>query len=313
MTEQMNYQTGPAGPAPQYRQPSMLGNLVKAEFRKTTTTGLWWGLMIPTVLIALGWALATGAIGKGLMDVVTSEDAEQLTDLIGISPDQWQVSLFGMARSINVATIFPMIFGGMAISNEIRHRTITTTFLTAPTRVAALGAKMLVYVAWGAIYGLAIVAAVSIGIAITSDVDALPSAGGWLAMAGVGVLSSILMTMFGVGVGALMTSVVGTTVVLLLYMLIIENGLQLVLSTQGLPELIGFLPNGAVNGLTGSVASSLFLSTAGVVPTELEDVLRAIAGALGAFDWWLSGLIFLVWTGLFFLGGWAATQRRDIT
>jgi ABC-2 type transport system permease protein len=172
---------------------------------------------------------------------------------------------------------------------------------------------MLVYIAWGAIYGLAIVASVSIGIALTSDSGALPSAGGWLALAGVGVLASILMTMFGVGVGALMTSTVGTTVVLILYMLIIENGIQLVLAAQELPDIIGFLPNGAVNGMTGSVASSLFLSNAGVVPDELVDVMRAVAGALGAFDWWLSGLIFLVWAGLFFLGGWAATQRKDIT
>ncbi|MFC6090232.1 hypothetical protein [Saccharothrix lopnurensis] len=290
-----------------------MGNLIKAEFRKTTTTGLWWGLMIPTVLLALGWALGTGAIGKSIMDVVSSSEAEELTRLLGVDPSQWQVSVFGIARSINVATIFPMIFGGLAISNEIHRKTITTTFLTAPNRVAAMTAKMLVYIAWGAIYGVAIVAAVSIGIALTSDAGALPSAGGWLALAGVGILSSILMTMFGVGVGALMTSTVATTVVLILYMLIIENGIQLVLAAQELPDVIGFLPNGAVNGLTGSVASSLFLANAGVVPDELVEVLRAVAGALGAFDWWLSGLIFLVWSGLFFLAGWAATQRKDIT
>jgi len=290
-----------------------MGNLIKSEFRKTTTTGLWWGLMIPTVLLALGWALGTGAIGKSIMDVVSSSEAEELTRLLGVDPSQWQVSVFGIARSINVATIFPMIFGGLAISNEIHRKTITTTFLTAPNRVAAMTAKMLVYIAWGAIYGVAIVASVSIGIALTSDAGALPSAGGWLALAGVGVLSSILMTMFGVGVGALMTSTVATTVVLILYMLIIENGIQLVLAAQELPDVIGFLPNGAVNGLTGSVASSLFLANAGVVPDELVEVLRAVAGALGAFDWWLSGLIFLVWSGLFFLAGWAATQRKDIT
>ncbi|MFC0065325.1 hypothetical protein ACFFQW_16145 [Umezawaea endophytica] len=288
-------------------------NLVKAEFRKTTTTGLWWGIMIPTVLIALGWALGTGAIGKSIMDVVNSSDAENLTELLGIDSSQWQVSVFGMARSINIATVFPMIFGGLAISNEISRRTITTTFLTAPNRVAALTAKLLVYVAWGAIFGLAIVAAVSIGIVFTSDSAALPDAAGWIAMAGVGILSSILMTMFGVGVGALMTSPIATTIVLILYMLILENGIQLVLAAQGVPSIIGFLPNGAVNGLTGSVAANLFLSTAGVVPDELNEVIRGIAGALGAFDWWLSGLIFLVWTAVFFLGGWAATQRKDIT
>ncbi|PSL58602.1 ABC-2 type transport system permease protein [Saccharothrix carnea] len=290
-----------------------MGNLIKAEFRKTTTTGLWWGLMIPTVLLAFGWALGTGAIFKTVSDFMGSSDAEELATLLNVDPSQWQMSVFGIARSINVATIFPMIFGGLAIANEINRKTITTTFLTAPNRVSALGAKMVVYVLWGAIFGVAIVASVSIGIALTSNSGSLPDAGGWLALAGVGILSSILMTMFGVGVGALMTSVVGTTVVLLLYMLIVENGLQLVLSSQGVPEIIGFLPNGAVNGLTGSVASSLFLANAGVVPDEMVEVLRAIAGALGAFDWWLSGLIFLVWTALFFLGGWAATQRKDIT
>lgn len=290
-----------------------MGNLIKAEFRKTTSTGLWWGLMIPTVLIALGWALGTGAIFKSFTDFMSGSEAEDLTVMLGIDPSQWQMSLFGMARSINVATIFPMIFGGLAISSEINRKTITTTFLTAPTRVSSLAAKMIVYIVWGAIFGLAIVASVSIGVAITSDANALPDAGGWLALAGVGILSSILMTMFGVGVGALMTSVVGTTVVLLLYMLIVENGIQWVLASQDLQQVIGFLPNGAVNGLTGSVASSLFLANAGVVPDELEEGLRAIAGALGSFDWWLSGLIFLVWTALFFVGGWAATQRKDIT
>ncbi|MCC8250571.1 ABC transporter permease subunit [Saccharothrix luteola] len=290
-----------------------MGNLIKAEFRKTTTTGLWWGLMIPTVLLAFGWALGTGAIFKTVSDFMNSSDAEELATLLNVDPSQWQMSVFGIARSINVATIFPMIFGGLAIANEINRKTITTTFLTSPNRVSALGAKMIVYILWGAIFGVAIVASVSMGIALTSDAGSLPDAGGWLALAGVGVLSSILMTMFGVGVGALMTSVVGTTVVLLLYMLIVENGIQLVLASQGLPEIIGFLPNGAVNGLTGSVASSLFLSNAGVVPEDMVEALRAFAGALGAFDWWLSGLIFLVWSALFFLGGWAATQRKDIT
>ncbi|MER5266673.1 hypothetical protein ABTZ99_31735 [Actinosynnema sp. NPDC002837] len=290
-----------------------MGNLIKSEFRKTTTTGLWWGLMIPTVLLAFGWALGTGAIFKTVSDIMNNDEAAELTALLNVDPSQWQMSVFGIARSINVATIFPMIFGGLAIANEINRKTITTTFLTSPNRVSALAAKMIVYILWGAIFGIAIVASVSIGIALTSNSGSLPDAGGWLALAGVGVLSSILMTMFGVGVGALMTSVVGTTVVLLLYMLIVENGIQLVLASQGLPEIIGFLPNGAVNGMTGSVASSLFLSNAGVVPEDMVEFLRAIAGALGAFDWWLSGLVFLVWTALFFLGGWAATQRKDIT
>jgi ABC-2 type transport system permease protein len=34
---------------------------------------------------------------------------------------------------------------------------------------------------------------------------------------------------------------------------------------------------------------------------------------MGAFDWWLSALIFLGWVAVFFAGSWALLQRRDIT
>ncbi|MQA12516.1 MAG: ABC transporter permease subunit [Pseudonocardiaceae bacterium] len=289
-----------------------MGNLIKAEFRKVLTTKLWWALLIPTVLLALGWSLATGAIGTELTNALESSEARTLQRALGVNSDEWLVSVFGMARSINIAMLFPLIFGGLAISNEVSRKTITTTFLTAPTRVAALTAKMINYVVWGAIYGVAIVATVSLGIVITSDSDRLPAAGGWLGLAGVGILMSILMTLFGIGIGALIRSVPGTVVTLLLYFLLLENALQLGLAGQ-LPEIGGFLPNGSANGMTGSVATDIFLGAAGVVPDEIEFTVRSIAGALGAFDWWLSGLIFLGWTLVAFGGGWWSTQQRDVT
>ncbi|GGU62923.1 ABC transporter permease subunit [Lentzea flava] len=290
-----------------------MGNLVQAELRKTTTTGLWWGLLIPTAVLALGWGLATGLFGKFFVDFASTSDLEEVSDFLGVTPDQWKVTLFGMARAINISTIFPMVFGAMAISGEINRRTITTTFLTAPSRMHAMLAKMLVYVLWGAIYGLAIMLFLGIGVVLTSSSGQLPDAGGWAMLALACVLSSILMTMFGVGVGALIPNVAGTIVLLLLYFLVIENVLHFVLAYLEVPTVIGFLPNGSINGLTGSVAVDLFLSSAGVVPPEVEDVLRAIAGAGGALDWWWSGLVFLGWAGVVFAGGWAVTQSKDIT
>lgn len=290
----------------------MMANLLKAEFRKVTTTNLWWGLLIPTVALALGWALATGAIGAEFVELASTSDAEALQRLMGVDSSNWLVSVFGMARSINIATLFPLIFGGLAISNEVSKKTITTTFLTAPTRVAALTAKMLNYVIWGAIYGVAIVASVSIGIALTTDADRLPGAAAWLSLAGVGVLLSILMTLFGIGIGALIRNVPGTVVLLILYFLLLENALQLGLAGQ-LPNLGGFLPNGSADGMTGSVAAQIFLESAGTVPDQVEFLARTLAGGLGAFDWWASGLIFFGWTLAAFGGGWAATQTRDVT
>ncbi|WP_112269045.1 ABC-2 transporter permease [Lentzea terrae] len=290
-----------------------MGNLVQAELRKTTTTGLWWGLLIPTAVLALGWGLSTGLLGKYFVDFASTSEVDEVSDFLGVTPDQWKVSLFGIARAINISTIFPMVFGALAISGEINRRTITTTFLTAPSRMQALLAKMLVYVLWGAVYGLAIMLFLGIGVVLTSNAGQLPDAGGWVTLTLVCVLSSVLMTMFGVGIGALIPNVAGSIVLLLLYFLVIENVLHLVLAYLEVPAVIGFLPNGSINGLTGSAAVDLFLSTAGVVPPEIEDVLRAIAGAGGALDWWWSGLVFLGWSGIVFAGGWALTQSKDIT
>ncbi|MFS8096380.1 ABC transporter permease [Lentzea alba] len=291
-----------------------MGNLVQAELRKTTTTGLWWGLLIPTVLVAFGGGQLSGLIGQWFVDLTSTSDAEQLSDMLGVTPDQWKFSLFGIARSINLATMFPLIFGALAISSEIGQRTITTTFLTAPSRMHTMLAKMLVYALWGAIYGLAIMASVAIGVILTSEPGQRPDAGGWAMIALVCVLASVLMTMFGVGLGALVPHTAGVVVLLIMYFLVVENALQLGLRIGGVPEtVVGFLPNGSVDGLTGSVVVDLFLSKAGVVPPEAIEVLRMFAGAGGAQAWWLSGLIFLGWVGAVFGGGWALVARKDIT
>ncbi len=291
-----------------------MGNLVQAELRKTTTTGLWWGLLIPTVLVALGGGLLTGLLGRAFVDFTSSADAEQLSEVLGVTPDQWKFSLFGIARSINLTTMFPMIFGALALSGEIGRRTITTTFLTAPSRMHTMLAKLLVYAMWGAIYGLAIMGFIALGAVLTSHPGQLPDAGGWAMLTLVCVISSILMTMFGVGLGGLVPNAAGVTVLLVMYFLVIENAAQFFVRLAGGPEaIVGFLPNGAVDGLTGSVVADLFLAKAGVVPAEAVDVLRILAGAGGAQAWWLSGLIFLGWVGLAFGGSWALMTRKDIT
>ncbi len=41
--------------------------------------------------------------------------------------------------------------------------------------------------------------------------------------------------------------------------------------------------------------------------------MRGIAGAPGALTLWLSGLLFLAWTGIFFVLGILRNRNRDIT
>lgn len=301
-----------------------MGRLIKAEFRKILTTKLWWALLIPAVLLAIGWAWGVSALTSDIVDDVSDEEILRTFD---IRIDELSWSSIALTRSMNIATIFPMIFGALALASEISRKTITTSFLTAPNRGSLLGAKALTYVAWGLIYGVVIGLGASIGTAIGSNSDYLPAGGDWFLIVLSGVLGCLLWTLLGLGVGALLGSPVGALVLLLIYSLIVGPIGDIVMTglTEG-STLAGFLPNGSANGLTGSTASQLLftqvqdliLNVGGgsVSPDDeesFEEVVRALAGAPGALTLWLSGLVFLIWTAVFFGLGILRNRTRDIT
>jgi hypothetical protein len=176
-----------------------MGNLIKAEFRKTLTTKSWWGLMIPTALLAFGFAMGWGAVTNDFSDYLGGSDTREITAALGIQTGQLPVGLLALGHGINIGTIFPMIFGVFALAGEYTKKTITTTFLTAPNRGSALTAKMITYIVWGAIYGVLIVAVASLGTVLTVDSSRLPTTSQWLGMLGAGVLATILATLFGMG------------------------------------------------------------------------------------------------------------------
>ncbi|WP_236789185.1 ABC transporter permease [Amycolatopsis sp. GM8] len=294
-----------------------MGRLLVAEFRKTFTTKLWWALMIPAVLLAFGFALGWGAFANEIGDVLTSSETQIIAQALGIQTGNLPMGLLAIGHGINIGLTFAVIFGVFALAGEYRSKTITTTFLTAPNRVSVLTAKMLTYAVWGAIYGLAVAAVSSLGIAITVDGSRLPTSGQWLGVIGASVLAGVLSTLFGIGVGAVWNSVVGSVVTLVIYLLIIENVLVLLFYGLWRVDWLGaVLPNGTMNGIVGAIGAQAF-GAAGVklpgLDAETQWSLQYIAGAPGALSWWASALVFFAWTAVFFAGGWAVNQRRDIT
>lgn len=294
-----------------------MGNLIKAEMRKVLTTKSWWGLLIPAFGLALLFALGWGAFSNEVGDILDSEDTQQITQALGIQTGELPMGLLAIAHGINIGLTFAVILGVFAVAGEFGKKTITTTFLTAPNRPMALGAKMVTYVCWGALYGIAVAAASSLGIMFVVDGERLPTSSQWLGVVGASVLAGVLSTLFGVGVGALWKSVVGSVVTLTIYMLIIEN--LLVFFSYGLWRLDwlgGVLPNGTMNGIVGAIGAEAFGAAGVKIPgmdEEAQWLLQYTAGAPGAFSWWASALIFLAWTLAFFGGGWIVNQRRDIT
>ncbi|NKQ58078.1 ABC transporter permease subunit [Amycolatopsis sp. K13G38] len=294
-----------------------MGRLINAEFRKTLTTKSWWGLMIPAVVFAFGFALGWGAFANKVGDVLSSRETQLIAEALGISTGNLPMGLLAIGHGINIGLTFPVIFGVFALAGEYSKKTITTTFLTAPNRVSVLSAKMITYSIWGAIYGLIVAAASSLGIVLTVNSERLPTAGQWLGVVGAAVLAGILATLFGIGVGAVWNSVVGSVITLTIYLLIVEN--VLVLLFYGLWHvdwLGGVLPNGTMNGIVGAIGAQAFGAAGVKVPgldQETQWTLQYVAGAPGAFSWWASALVFLAWTMVFFVGGWISNQRRDIT
>jgi ABC-2 type transport system permease protein len=293
-----------------------MGNLIKAEFRKTLSLNTWWVLLIPLALVAFWLTFAWGKITNDFADFLGSDDARQVTELIGLDPAKVPVGLLALAHGVNIAQLVPGLFGIFALAGEYRSKTITTTFLTAPNRISALTAKMLTYVGWGAIYGLVSFGVSALAVMVSVDSGRWPSAGQWLAALGGTVLASVLVTLFGIGFGAVLRSVPLAVVLFLVWFLIVENVVVILLWGQT-DILGGILPNGTANGIVGGIAADAFgfnsLNLPADVDTGAQFLLQFTAGAPGVLSWWASALIFLAWTMVFFGLGWAGNQRRDIT
>lgn len=296
-----------------------MGGLIKAEFRKILTTKLWWALLIPSAVLGFGWsffaAKLVNSIAQAVRDNTVFEQA-------GATFQDVPWAAFALSRGINITTIFPMLFGALGLATELHRRTITTSFLTASSRSALLGAKAITYVIWGVIYGVLISVVCILGTVTGASGNYLPSTSGFLLIGVAGVASSLLWTLLGLGVGALLGSTTGSIVLLLIYAVIAEPILALVLHNH----VSGALPNGSADGLTGSTAAQVIvdqLQTYSQTPlvqlagpdnwNTFLNAIRIAAGAIGGFSALVSGLIFLGWTALFFGVGMVVNQRRDIT
>ena len=169
--------------------------LVRAEVRKVTSTKVWWALLIAPALLAL-------LIGVGGTALAGLPSADQLSSLGGTLPPIMGVALTVAA---SVASTFALCVGIIGAAGENRHRTATTTYLTAPGRLPVLVAKLVVHGGVGALYGVVVVAATSLGGALAglggASGASFPPPGTYLAVALLTVLVLTLWAVLGVAWG----------------------------------------------------------------------------------------------------------------
>ena len=270
---------------------------VAAEFAKVFTTRLWWMLAIVLFFYIALLAGGLGALFAGIQTGVISPDAVSTG---GGSPSFSNLPplIYGFASSVGY--VFPLLLGALATTGELRHQTLTPTFLASPRRGMVLGAKTLALTLIGAGFGLvAIAASVGVGGGILGafGVDArLLDPETWLLVART-LLAMGLWAAIGVGVGVLIPNQVASIVVVLAFTQFVEPLLRLASSFLEVTAQIGnFLPGAASDALVGASVFSLANPTT-VLP----------------LNWWQGGLTLLGYALIATLLGYLVSWKKDVT
>jgi ABC-2 type transport system permease protein len=268
----------------------MFSRAVRAEFNKAFSTRLWWLLL----LILAGYA---GLGAAGIAFSLTTALPGATSPMLMPSDDVSSV-VYSMVTATGF--VFPVIFGAMSVTTEVRHRTLTASFLATPSRGAVLGAKLIVAIVIGALYGIAgLVATVGLGAAVLSaaGVDtAMSDSGTWAMLARI-VLAMSIWGALGVGLGALVPSQVGSIVAILAFTQFVEPIIRVAGAViEWLGEIVRFLPGAAGDDLVGASFYSVFAP-----------------GGSSLEEWWQAALVLAGYAVLFTLLGRFTFWRRDVS
>ena len=248
--------------------------LVSAEILKVTSTKMWLAMLVGVVLyIGIGVIASIFAPAQPGVDVPTLETEPGMRNL------------FAQAGGAYVVAI---VLGALGMTQELRHQTITSTFLAEPRRNRIMVAKMAAYGVIGAIYGAVGVAfgyALAFALLPLKDNAAVPTDALWQ-IAGGAILGCALFAVVGVALGTLIRNQIAAILGILVWVLLIEQ-----LVVVFLPAVGKWLPGGALFGV---------LQTTGFNGTEYLPV-------------WAASLVLIGYAVVFGALAALTTQRRDVT
>ncbi|HKD96662.1 MAG TPA: ABC transporter permease subunit [Micromonosporaceae bacterium] len=198
------------------------GRLIAAEIMKIRTTNTWWLLTLGIVLFT-ALALTVNGFGHHFelyppldqvgeanrQDAVTQAAiAHSAAGLRGIAADMLTSGQF-------FGCLLAMLIGILVITNEYFHQTATATFMTNPHRTAVIMAKLVAAAAFGALFWVVstIMNVVTTPIYLhTQHVDV--SLTQWPVVRSVllNLLAFVMWAVFGLGLGTLIRSQIGSVV-----------------------------------------------------------------------------------------------------
>lgn len=269
---------------------------LRTEYRKLTTTRLWWWLLICMALYMafLGGVMAfslTVEGGGGFGGPTTDPSTAPVLDAEAIA-----TAVYTLAPSLGY--VFPVIVGALAVTNEFRHMTVTPTFLAEPRRTVVLGAKLATSLPIGLLFGLVgTLSTVGTGAAVLAlrGRETLLTDPGTLRTIGLSVLVLGVWAMVGVGFGTVLTNQVAAIVVLLAFTQFVEPILRLLLgSFEMTAEAAKWLPGAAGEAVTGGS-------------------LYSVSGISTLLPWWQGLLVLVGYAIVLAAAGRLTALRRDIT
>jgi ABC-2 type transport system permease protein len=247
-------------------------SLLRAELLKVRTTRLVVGLLAAVVGLA-----GIGVVGS----ILTAGDG-------GTPPLETAAGVRNVFGNAGVASILALIMGILVVTGELRHGTITQTFLLTPRRPLVVVAKLAAMVVVGLVFG-AVAVAVTLAVALpwlaAKDVSVDVLSGDVATVLLAAVLSCALYGVIGVGVGAVIRNQVAAVVIALVWEFVLQ-GIVVAL----LPAVGKWLPQGAARALGQET-----LADGSLLPA------------------WAGGLVLVAYAALFAAVGARLLVRRDIT
>jgi len=240
-------------------------------------------------------ALAAGAFFPAVISIVGPENATP--PMPGLDTPEGVQIVLGIA---GLTLFLPALLGVFAVAGEYQHRTIVTTFITAPRRGTVLVAKLLVYAFAGLGYGILLAASTGAVLLLHAGISGTPlglaSADLARDLAGV-ALAAVAYTAIGVAVGAITRNLLLAAGIVLGWFYLIEPMIMLI---PGINTAYPLLPGGATASLVGF--------------TFLTDAMSAQLHLSGPsiLSPWVGALVLFVYAAVAAAIAFVLPLRRDI-
>jgi hypothetical protein len=188
---------------------------LQAETRKLASTRLWWVLLVSGAgYLAITAGGLAGFLGYAARQAARGQPVPE--DLPAMGGADAARAVYALAGSM--AYVFPLLIGVLIVTQEFRHKTVTSTFLAEPARLVVLGAKLAVSLVLGLGYGVVVLAATvapaAAAFAVFGQDTGLGSPEMW-SFLGRATLAFGLWAPLGVALGTLLRNQVAAIVVVL--------------------------------------------------------------------------------------------------